>query len=205
LKFLQNIHVIYVNKILIIDANISKNDPIQTSGIVIINAEGVEYLFKNMRENNTLPDFIIPAVPIHLAMHWILLRIKELKRNVRILSIPETVIPMLPNPIAGNDNAIFTSHAMWMCPDNCAEPADICSHTGMARPKNLFEIIEDINAPGIETIVIQSHQLAPGVGGYSPMVLFESLNHILSHPGSYLIATACRCHGVVHLLKWEQN
>lgn len=191
------------DKILIVDTDISDNDPAQSSGVSIVNSRGAEYLLKNMKENGPLPDFIIPAVPIHLAMHWILLRIKELKKKVDILSVPETIVSMLPNPITGNDNAIFTSHATWRCPDDCAEPADICTHTGLARPKNLFEIIEEITSPGIETVVIRSRQLAPGVGGYRPKILFESLNRILSHPGSYLIATACRCHGVIHLLKWE--
>ena len=50
-------------------------------------------------------------------------------------------------------------------------------------------------------MVIRSHQLAPGVGGYKPEALQESLLKISQGKGLVLYSTACLCHGVVHAFK----
>jgi len=49
--------------------------------------------------------------------------------------------------------------------------------------------------------VVASRQLAPGVGGYAPRRLLDLAATVAKAPGPLLIATACRCHGVVHGLQ----
>ncbi|MFW6011335.1 MAG: hypothetical protein ACOC8Q_02385, partial [Desulfosalsimonas sp.] len=56
---------------------------------------------------------------------------------------------------------------------------------------------EKIKIPGFEMLVLRSRQLAPGVGGYRPDQLFALHEKLTETSGNYLIATSCRCHGVV--------
>ena len=51
---------------------------------------------------------------------------------------------------------------------------------------------------GLKGIVIQSRQLAPGVGGYAPSELFEVLSLVRSAETPVLLSTACKCHGVIN-------
>jgi hypothetical protein len=51
-------------------------------------------------------------------------------------------------------------------------------------------------------VVVRSWQLAPGVGGYPAKYLEERLHEVSRRAGTYLVATSCRCHGVIDLLSW---
>ncbi len=71
--------------------------------------------------------------------------------------------------------------------------------TGESREPPLFEVLAGLAIPGWRLGVIASRQLAPGVGGYRPGQLLE-LAQNLEGEDHLLLATACRCHGVVHAL-----
>ena len=53
-----------------------------------------------------------------------------------------------------------------------------------------------MEAPGRTTAVLRSHQLAPGVGGYRAAELLGLRDRLAAQGGDWLLATACRCHGV---------
>jgi len=148
--------------------------------------------------------WIVPAVPVHVAFEWLVLRLKE-KGVVKRLSVPPAVDSQIPNPMRVPSGTVYTSHATWICPDACNEPADVCSHTQKPRRGNLFEQLAAIKVPDFQALVMQSRQLAPGVGGYPFQALENLLTQTGQAPGCYLIATACRCHGVVDCLNWERK
>ena len=147
--------------------------------------------------------WIIPAVPVHVACQWL---VRELKKAGRVehLPIPAGVEEQIPNPYRATGGAICASFATFICPDTCNEPDEICTHTKSPRRGNLFEKLAGIEVPGFDVIVVRSWQLAPGVGGYPKGSLTEVLKKIRQTPqGCYLLATSCRCHGVIDALSWE--
>lgn len=156
--------------------------------------EGVSFLEKNLTSNAT-PDWIIPAVPVHLAAEWCLAKLKS--KGFRRIKLPAEIKPLLPNPMQGDNGDIYVSHADFKCPGNCDEPFNICTVTQKPRKRNMFEVLTDINLPAFQSLVIRSRQLGPGIGGYRPSSLFELLEQVKQTSSSLLIGTACRCHGVV--------
>jgi hypothetical protein len=150
------------------------------------------------------PDdlWLIPAVPVHVGFEWAM---NELNRagEVRRLAVPDPVDSKLPNPIRVPSGTLYASFATFVCPDYCSEPDEICTHTGKERPGNLYEVFGGVLASGFDVAVLRSWQLAPAVGGYPGRSLRELLARIGSKPGRYLVATSCRCHGVMDALEWR--
>ncbi len=160
--------------------------------------EGIAFMTDSL-SSGPLPDWIVPAAPIHVAYEWIL----ETVTGVRLetLSIPEDLAAGLPNPVPGKGGALYVSFADFLCPEDCPEPADRCTVTGRPRKAPLYRRLEACGGSHGPVIVVRSHQLGPGVGGYAPDALFEVKRRIERMEGMFLLGTACRCHGVLHALR----
>ena len=76
----------------------------------------------------------------------------------------------------------------------------MCPVTGESRDLPLYQELASLHLAGHEIRVIPSRQLAPGVGGYPPWRLLDLARELGAIEGNVLIATACRCHGVMHKL-----
>lgn len=157
-------------------------------------ADGVAFLDRHLDRRNE-PDWIIPALPIHLAAEWVLHRLGP--ERIRRVEIPSELDPLLPNPIHGQTGDVYVTHAEFICPDDCAEPRGICTMTGEKRKQNMFEVLGEIALKPFQSLVIRSHQLAPGIGGYRPAHLHALIEALKKAAGPFLISTACRCHGVI--------
>jgi hypothetical protein len=146
-------------------------------------------------------NVIVPAVPLHLAYEWLRLSMKGDFRVFQI-EVPETIKPLLPHTWEGNEGSLLVSYADFRCPDDCPEPADHCTVTGKKRGTPLHALLSDIALPGYRIHVLRSRQLAPGVGGYTVGDLQELLRRVESGgKGKWLVATACKCHGVVSAME----
>ncbi len=156
--------------------------------------DGAAFLARHLHGEDE-PDWIIPALPVHLAAEWCLLRLGS--ERIRRLDLPCEVDPLLPNPMRGAGGDIYVSHATFKCPSDCAEPRHICTVTQEPRKRNMFEHLGDVRLPGFRSLVIRSRQLGPGIGGYRPRQLFDLLKQVKHAETSVLLSTACRCHGVV--------
>ncbi len=167
-----------------------------------VHSDGVTFLVENLHSDKD-PDWIIPAVPIHLVSQWILT--KKAVDGWRRSRIPEAVMKFLPNCIEGKTGDMYVSHADFICPDNCPEPADSCFFTGKKRKENMFDLLSKIKVPGFHPVVVRSYQLVPGVGGYQPKQLFRALREISTIGNAILLSTACRCHGVITGLKSKKS
>jgi len=156
--------------------------------------DGARFLEQNLVPGNG-PDWIVPALPVHLAAEWLLLRMgpERLQRH----TLPHEIEPFLPNPLWGTEGNVYVSHAEFRCPDDCAEPRDICTVIGKKRKQNMFEILGDIRLDPFQPLAIRSHQLGPGIGGYRTRQLFSLLDQVERASGHLLVSTACRCHGVI--------
>ena len=135
-------------------------------------ADGVTFLAHHLRQQDA-PDWIIPALPVHLAAEWCLARSGP--DRLRRISLPPETDLLLPNPMRGESGDVYVSHATFLCPDDCSEPRNICTITQQPRKQNMSDLLGEISLPGFDTLVIRSRQLGAGVGGYRPASLFRLL------------------------------
>jgi hypothetical protein len=186
-------------RLLVVDQNPEKLHLLADRPVERVNEDALHFLRANFEER---PDWIVPAVPVHVAFAWLVAELAGVGR-VATLPPPHAVEARIPNPWRDGKGGLYTSMATFLCPDNCSEPRDRCTVTGLRRSDELFTLIARIRVPGYVPLVVRSHQLAAGVGGYRPSALQRLLRGAQAAKGSILVATACRCHGVIHALKWE--
>lgn len=180
-------------RFIVVDPDERRFFPVEHSRCAFENTDGVKFLVQRLDRNDP-PDWIVPALPVHLAAEWCLGKLEQ--RGRRIPLAPE-LDAMLPNPVRGASGDIYVTHADFLCPDDCPEPAGTCTVTGNPRKPDMFGLLEKIDCEGFGSIVIRSRQLGPGVGGYRPEKLFDLLSRLEKGRGEFLVSTACRCHGVV--------
>ena len=156
--------------------------------------DGVEFLESQLKTCRQ-PDWIIPALPVHLAAEWILSDVGP--KKIRRIPLPAELDSLVPNPFRGPEENLYVSHADFRCPADCDEPRDICSVTRKKRKQDMFELLGNLGIKPFNALTIRSHQLGPGIGGYRPEQLFELKLNVIRGRGPLLLSTACRCHGVI--------
>ena len=157
-------------------------------------SEAIAFLVQHLRGDGRW-DWIIPMVPVHVAFHWLLAG--PLAGSAwQPAAAPEALARLIPGAMRGPQGELYLSRARHLCPDDCAEPA-VCPVTGESRDPPLHQELAALHLAGYEIRVIASRQLAPGVGGYSPRRLLDLARDMGVSKGNVLIATACRCHGVI--------
>jgi len=117
------------------------------------------------------------------------------------MDVPEEVKKLAPVAIWGPHGELYLSRAEHLCPDDCPGPEDVCPVSGESRRPALYEELAALFLPGFQLRVMPSRQLAPGVGGYPPQELVDLSRSSADVQEQFLVATACRCHGVVHALR----
>ncbi len=181
-------------RFVVVDPAMEGVEPSKQIDCNFIREEGVAFL----KENLVLgcePDWIIPALPRHLAAEWCLAVLGS--QGLRRTALPESLSNVLPNPIWGDTGDVYVSFADFLCPDDCPEPRDHCFATGKRRKTPMFDLLANLSVPGFTPLTIRSRQLAPGVGGYRPAQLFDLLENVRQAENDLILATACRCHGVL--------
>jgi len=187
----------------VVDSRPENDTVASAASITTVCADGISWLAQHLVKDAPV-DMVIPAIPIHVAFEW--LSIHLIKRGFKLKKIPihDQWLAKLPHAMAGECGKAFVSHADFLCPDNCPEPKDRCTHTGKSRPVDMFRLLAELEFDDILPIVLRSHQLLPGVGGIYPADLWQALdvaNNNRHRP--LMIATACRCHGVVDLVRLQ--
>jgi hypothetical protein len=166
--------------------------------VTLIRAEAVTFLQENLGKDSPW-DWIIPMVPVHVAFAW-LRQTHPASSDWQVLEVPEAVGDSLPLVKRGLQGEMYLSRAAHLCPDDCPEPESLCPVSGEERSEPLYEELAGRRLPGCRWLVLPSRQLAPGVGGYAPGLLLSLTRDLSACRETALIATACRCHGVVHAL-----
>ncbi len=168
-------------------------------GFAAVCMDGIQYLERHLARA-PYPDWIIPAIPLHVAYECIRTKLSK-THDVRKIAVPNHLVTELPHPINAETGQLYISIADFKCPESCPEPEKICTYTGKPRLMVLHEFLKSIQLKDFKTVVIQSHQLAPGVGGYTPQTLFAALNEIETAQRPVLLSTACSCHGIIHIFE----
>ena len=186
-------------KITLVDQNAGPLHRFKNRSIETVCKDGILFLRKQLTDDR-LPDWIIPAIPEHVAYEWIRVDSDRLY-FIEPVPVPTPVFDILPNPIRGKNGEAYTSNANFICPDDCLEPEILCTCTGKSRPRILHSYLAGITFQNFRSVVVISRQLAPGVGGYTPEALFEALALVKASHTPVLLSTACKCHGVVDAFK----
>jgi hypothetical protein len=187
------------SKIIVVDKSKKALQKVSYLPVESTVSEGTLYL-KQFLSKRRKADYIIPAVPYHLAFEFILSRLKPLGAKRR--RIPP--LSGLPNAMMGKTGDLYTSLANFLCSEDCPEPARYCTITKKRRLKPLYQIFGELEG-SFESKVIRSCQLAPGVGGFKPeafLGLLEDIKKKMDPNRSILISTASRCHGVTSALSF---
>jgi hypothetical protein len=160
-----------------------------------VQAEAIAFLVQHLG-GGARWNWLIPMVPVHVAFHWLMAG-PLAGSDWQPAAVPEVLAHLVPEAWRGPDGELYLSRAQHLCPDDCAEP-EVCPVTRESRDLPLYQELAALNPAGYEIRVIPSRQLAPGVGGYPPGQLLDLAQDLSALKGRVLIATACRCHGVVH-------
>jgi hypothetical protein len=187
-------------QLVVVDQNPDKLHFLADRPVERVNEDVLNFLRANLEEG---PDWIVPAVPIHVAFAWLSAELAGIGR-LETLSAPDAVDAQIPNPWRDGKGGLYSSVATFRCPDNCSEPRDRCTVTGLRRSDDHFALLARIRVPDYVPLVVRSQQLAAGVGGYRPSALRRLLRDAEAARGSVLVATACRCHGVIHALRFDR-
>jgi hypothetical protein len=167
--------------------------------VVKVHAEVSTFLKEHLPQYASW-DWLIPMVPVHVA----LLSLQQglvAAGGWDYMDVPEDVKKLAPIAIRGPHGELYLSRAGHLCPDDCPEPEDVCPVSGESRRPALYEELAALSLPGFQIRVMPSRQLVPGVGGYPPQELVDLARSITDVQEQLLVATACRCHGVVHALR----
>ncbi|MBW1723800.1 MAG: hypothetical protein JRJ33_00175 [Deltaproteobacteria bacterium] len=134
-----------------------------------VQADGITFLERHLDGGSDmmLPDWIVPAIPIHVAFEWIRSTLK-INSDVTPISVPEKLTSFLPHPVWGKEGELYVSYAKFICPEDCLEPPDLCTVSGKPRETDLYQVLEKVEVADFMSVVIRSHQLAPGVPGECP-------------------------------------
>ena len=170
------------------------------AGADLIEAEAIPYLAAHLGPMSPW-KWLIPMVPLHVAYAWLLAGPLAGQGWEQVV-VPGELEDLAPLAIRGPQGELYLSLARHICPDDCDEP-DICPVTGEVRDQPLFRRLAAASCPELPLLVVASEQLAPGIGGYSPGKLLKLADTVAATSGPLLVATACRCHGVVPGLQRE--
>jgi len=183
-----------------VDRDAKRLKTLGNMGAKRIAEDGVRFLAKHF--SHLAPStFIIPAVPVHLAFEW-LRAYKNQQGTIEQLPVPKAFALRLPHTWDGSEGSLLASYADFRCPEDCPEPANRCTVTGKKRGIPLYRLLAEVETRGFGVHVIRSRQLAPGVGGYRVKDLRELLGKVLEgRKRKWLVATACKCHGVITALQ----
>jgi hypothetical protein len=193
-----------LSEITVVDKSSKALRKVHTLPVHRIISDGLTHLDRFLSEGLSA-DYVIPAVPFHLAFEFLLLRLKAF--GARRGKVP--LLPALPNPMRGTTGDLYTSFADFLCPEDCPEPARHCTITNKRRSKPLYTRLAELHGP-FGSRVFRSEQICPGVGGFQLQALGDLLQEIENEIpsrriGLTLISTSCRCHGVTSALTWKRR
>ena len=186
-----------------VEKNAAKCESLSNGVCKVYCEDGIGFLTYHLKKENP-PEWIVPAIPIHVVFHYLETMLFS-KSCLVPVQLPAAFLKALPNPIIGSNNEVYVSVADFICPDNCPEPADFCTVTHKKRAFYLYDRIADRCPEDFHPIVIRSHQLAPGVGGILPQDIFNALETIRISTKPIVLATACKCHGVISPFRLSRN
>jgi hypothetical protein len=180
----------------VVDLDKSRIEQVDGDSVHGLLAEGARFMTENFDRFHP-SNVVVPAVPFHLAFEW-LKTYTSGNVVIRKNKIPAGIKPLVPHAWDGRAGDLLVSHADFRCPDDCPEPEGYCTVTREKRELPLHRRLGNVRMTGYHVHIVESRQLAPGVGGYRVEDLRQLYDRVKRGGKSgWLIGTACKCHGVV--------
>jgi|GEM_PF-583727 hypothetical protein len=168
--------------------------------------DAVEFLSHIMKV--TVPDYIVPSVPGHLAgklvKNWlereglVVECGSEAMRSV-VEGIPESLVVHQDKGMG----IIITSYMQegGECRIPCDQPLDRCKTTGRPKSGLMYHILAHATREVTLSKILFSHNLGGEVGLFEGSELMSFLSDVerLKAPYSIAIGTSCSCHGILNL------
>lgn len=168
--------------------------------------------FTNLPADTT--DHIVPPpFTPHLALRWLLRRLPADRPDVQWGLEPMLRMPGTPYQQQPPGGPLTLSHADWMCPVHCVEPA-LCPATKGSRYWDLAETVtlwahalEGGGQPVEQTHLFQCLHHTHGVGTYPAGRVVAARRSMAAakvrpgQPSRFLVGTVSRCHGAINLVK----
>ena len=190
--------------------NFIKSDNPENQKSVLFTVGGIPFLEQILEIR--IPLYLLPIAPIHVMMELIKDYLSKQFPLIQIITHKPTISTgSFPTELFSLEikDTLYFSYAKWdeRCPENCPAPLDYCPVHQRKKPKAVREILETLKSQS-NLLSFESTQLAPGLGGINGASLFKEIpfhvNNIkeLKENEEYklLIATSCRCHGVLDKL-----
>ena len=187
-----------VSRLVVVDRDVQVLEKLGEKPIEIVEQDAIDFL---VHYPGLGSEWIIPAIPVHVAFAWLCKQLAK-EGTVTQRAVPFILDQKVPNSQRAETGAFYASFATFRCPDDCDEPEEICSVTQERRETNLYDLIQRTEVQDYKTLVVRSHQLAPGVGGYQLSALWQLLDAARSTKKDVIVSTACRCHGVINALRF---
>lgn len=168
-------------------------------------------------DESATDQLVTPPFTPHLAMVWILDRLREERPELGWTLEPFRRFPGTPFEAQAEGGPLVVSHADWICPVHCIEP-EVCPKTRGPRFWDLDSTVrtfatelEGAGQPIDQVHLFHCHHVAYGVGAYPAARIPRALGGILEGveaigPGDrarFLVGTVSHCHGALHLLSAE--
>ncbi len=156
-------------------------------------AGGIENLANLINEVN--PEYIFPTAPLHIAAEVarVTYGFKPWNDGINYIlaGLPLKIIVSV-----GRGSVVVSYNRDAECVPNCSAP-DICPVTRLEKPCPMYKLIKFAN-PKVYLLI--SYQLKPGLGAIKAEDFKNFLNWAKNRE-KVLVATSCRCHGVITALK----
>jgi hypothetical protein len=163
--------------------------------------------------DDTDDQIVPPPLTPHLAMSWLLDAVAAARPEISWQTEPFGVLPATPFARQAGPGTLTASHADWICPVHCIEPA-ICPKTRGPRDWDMADtaarLTQQLAAQGqpVDQLhLFQCLHFTHGVGTYPAAALLRARRALSgsrptrTRPVRALIGTVSRCHGALHLLK----
>lgn len=158
-------------------------------------------------------DRIVPSpFTPHLALGWLLRKLRERPGDGAAWELqPFPALPGTPFQQQSRGGPLLVSHADWVCPVHCVEPATCPAtkgprHWDLDRTVRRFaDTLAGTGAPVDQVHLFHCHHVTHGVGAYPAAEVPAALRQIVglareARGVRILVGTVSHCHGALHLL-----
>jgi len=152
-------------------------------------------------------DAIVPSPLMpHLMYEWLVRRARGRWPGRSVETVPLSAGPGTPYDVAAPDGTRYVSHADWICPTHCIEPA-ICPVTRAPRTWEMRDTLIRL-APGLKAagpVLFSCRHEVYGVGLFPVREVREGDATVsalgAAGAATVLVGTISSCHGAVNLLR----
>ena len=141
------------------------------------------------------PEYVFPTAPIHVAAEAV--RIKfDFQPWPEVVDCIAAGLPFRVIVSSGRGGLVVSYNRDHDCLEKCSAP-DVCPVTKIRKPCPMHELVR---FAWPDAVVMVSQQLEPGLGAVSGRDFAELIERA-EKSDRIVVATACRCHGVITALK----